>query len=45
MGEDYQDLLHRIRVILNDHFGISQDDAEEIIDVLRDAGIAFREVE
>jgi hypothetical protein len=44
MDEDYQELLFRVRVILDDLFGIHQSDAEEIIDELRDAGIAFREI-
>lgn len=42
--EDYQGLLFRVRIVLADRFGIEQGTAEEMIDELRDAGIAFREV-
>lgn len=45
MDGDYQDLLHRVRVIADDLFGMPASEVEEFIDELRDAGIAFREVE
>ncbi|QEQ93928.1 hypothetical protein SEA_KARDASHIAN_63 [Streptomyces phage Kardashian] len=44
MDEAYLELLHRVRVILDDLFGMPQSEAEELIDELRDAGIGFREI-
>lgn len=45
MDEEYLELLHRVRVILDDLFGMHQNDAQELIDELRDAGIGFRELQ
>lgn len=39
------ELLWRVRIILDDLFGMNQDDAQELIDKLRDSGIEFREIE
>jgi hypothetical protein len=44
MDEDELELHFRVRTILDDLFGMSQDDAQELIDELRDAGIGFREI-
>jgi len=44
MVEDYQDLLHRVRAIAEDLFGMPASEVEEFIDELRDAGIAFKEI-
>jgi hypothetical protein len=38
-----EELHHRVRLILDDLFGMPQDEAQELIDELRDAGIGFRE--
>jgi hypothetical protein len=45
MDEDELELHFRVRTILDDLFGVSQDDAQELIDELRDAGIGFREIQ
>lgn len=40
----HEDLMHRVRVILDDLFGMPQSEAQELIDELRDAGIGFVEL-
>jgi hypothetical protein len=43
MDDEYLELLHRVRIIANDLFGMHQDEIQEFIDELRDSGIIFAE--